>query len=98
MFNSLSQTVVKLGAPGVADVYQGNELWDFALVDPDNRRPVDFGSRQKLLGSVLTDAARDRLGLAREVLAHAPDGRIKLYVTQRLLCSRRERTGVFVGG
>jgi (1->4)-alpha-D-glucan 1-alpha-D-glucosylmutase len=47
IFNSLSQTVLKLGSPGVADIYQGNELWDFSLVDPDNRRPVDFAARER---------------------------------------------------
>lgn len=96
MFNSLSQTLLKLGSPGVADVYQGNELWDFSLVDPDNRRPVDFELRHRLLASVLEES-RDRLGLARDLLANAPDGRIKLYVTQRLLCLRRERPSLFVG-
>jgi (1->4)-alpha-D-glucan 1-alpha-D-glucosylmutase len=96
IFNSLSQTVLKLGAPGVADVYQGNELWDFSLVDPDNRRPVDFELRRRLLGSIL-ERSRDRLALARELLGTAEDGRIKLYVSQRLLCLRRERPGLFVG-
>jgi (1->4)-alpha-D-glucan 1-alpha-D-glucosylmutase len=97
MFNSLSQTGLKLGSPGVADVYQGNELWDFSLVDPDNRRPVDFVHRRKLLGSILA-GADDRLRLARELLKHADDGRIKLYVSQRLLCLRRQRPSLFVGG
>jgi len=90
VFNSLSQTVLKLGSPGVADVYQGNELWDFSLVDPDNRRPVDFAHRQRLLESVLA-ASDDRLALTCDLLKHSRDGRIKLYVTQRLLCLRRER-------
>src|SRR5205823_6510379 len=49
MFNSLAQTVLKIAAPGVADFYQGTELWDFSLVDPDNRRPVDFVRRRQLL-------------------------------------------------
>jgi (1->4)-alpha-D-glucan 1-alpha-D-glucosylmutase len=97
MFNGLSQTLLKLAAPGVADVYQGNELWDFSLVDPDNRRPVDFALRQKLLGSVLADT-HNRLSLARKLVEHAEDGRVKLYVSQRLLCLRREHPGLFVGG
>jgi len=97
MFNSLSQATLKLGSPGVADVYQGNELWDFSLVDPDNRRPVDFDLRRRLLTSVVGHSA-DRLKLARDLLAHAEDGRVKLYVTQRLLCLRRERPALFVGG
>ena len=49
IFNSLSATVLKLGSPGVADTYQGCELWDLSLVDPDNRRPVDFAIRERLL-------------------------------------------------
>jgi (1->4)-alpha-D-glucan 1-alpha-D-glucosylmutase len=99
MFNSLSQTVLKLGAPGVADVYQGNELWDFSLVDPDNRRPVDFELRRQLLETIIARSGEgDRLGLTRQLLESCPDGRIKLYVSQRLLCLRRERPGLFVGG
>ena len=47
--NSLAQTLLKLTAPGVPDIYQGNEIWDFSLVDPDNRRPVDYAKRQKML-------------------------------------------------
>ena len=95
-FNSLSQTVLKLGSPGVADVYQGNELWDFSLVDPDNRRPVDFELRQRHLRSIL--ASTDRKKLARDLLKARDDGRIKLYLSQRLLCLRRERPRLFVGG
>ena len=92
MFNALSQTVLKLGAPGVADIYQGNELWDFSLVDPDNRRPVDYGRRQADL-----QAIGDGVDPA-ELLRSASDGRIKLFVTHRLLCLRREYQGLFVGG
>ncbi len=97
MFNSLSQTVLKLGSPGAADVYQGNELWDFSLVDPDNRRPVDFELRRRLLGG-LTKPEVNRLQVARELLSCAEDGRIKLYISQRLLCLRRELPRLFVGG
>ena len=50
--NSLSQALIKLTAPGVPDIYQGNELWDMSLVDPDNRRPVDYDLRRKLLGDL----------------------------------------------
>jgi (1->4)-alpha-D-glucan 1-alpha-D-glucosylmutase len=100
IFNSLSQTVLKLGAPGVADVYQGNELWDFSLVDPDNRRPVDFALRQRHLRWIVEHShSEDRLKLTQKLLdSHDEDGRIKLYVTQRLLCLRRESPGLFVGG
>jgi (1->4)-alpha-D-glucan 1-alpha-D-glucosylmutase len=57
--NSLAQTLIKISAPGVPDLYQGNELWEFSLVDPDNRRPVDFELRQRLLTDLLTAATRD---------------------------------------
>jgi (1->4)-alpha-D-glucan 1-alpha-D-glucosylmutase len=96
MFNSLSQTLLKLGSPGVADIYQGQELWDFSLVDPDNRRPVDFAVRARLLKSLM-EHSRDRLSLARELVRNVEDGRIKLYVSQRLLCLRREHPRLFVG-
>ena len=53
MFNSLSQTALKLMAPGVPDTYQGTELWDFSLVDPDNRRPIDFAVRIKMIQTII---------------------------------------------
>jgi (1->4)-alpha-D-glucan 1-alpha-D-glucosylmutase len=96
-FNSLSQTVLKLGSPGVADTYQGNELWDFSLVDPDNRRAVDYDVRTRHLRALL-DRAKDPRRLVRELIEHRQDGRIKLYVSQRLLCLRREMPRLFVGG
>jgi (1->4)-alpha-D-glucan 1-alpha-D-glucosylmutase len=96
IFNALSQTVLKLGSPGVADTYQGNELWDFSLVDPDNRRPVDFEQRRRALGWI-GERSGDPLALARELLERREDGWIKLYVTHRLLCLRRERPGLFIG-
>ncbi len=86
--NSLTQVAVKLTAPGVPDIYQGNELWDFSLVDPDNRRSVDYGYRQKLLDSLTgTNPA--------ELIQSWPDGRIKLFLTQRLLRFRREESAFF---
>ncbi len=89
--NSLSQTLLKLTAPGVPDIYQGNEIWDFSLVDPDNRRPVDYEKRQRMLKS---------LGQANpeELLGCWPDGRIKLFLTQRLLTFRREHHDLFARG
>jgi (1->4)-alpha-D-glucan 1-alpha-D-glucosylmutase len=89
-FNSLSQTLLKLGSPGVADVYQGNELWDLSLVDPDNRRPVDYELRRRYLGELRAQPD--------DLLACRDDGRIKLWLTHRLLCLRRELPGLFVGG
>ena len=89
--NSLSQTLLKLTAPGVPDIYQGNEIWDFSLVDPDNRRPVDYEKRQRMLES---------LGQANpeELLSCWQDGRIKLFLTQRLLTFRREHHDLFARG
>jgi len=93
LFNSLSQTVLKLAAPGVPDTYQGTELWDFSLVDPDNRRPVDYARRQEMLQDLRSGVIRaggDLREFARGLVATKEDGRIKLYVTDRLLHCRRE--------
>jgi (1->4)-alpha-D-glucan 1-alpha-D-glucosylmutase len=93
--NGLAQAVLKATAPGVPDTYQGTELWDLSLVDPDNRRPVDFAARAVALRAL--DAAlaggTPREALARELLAAWPDGRIKLYVLATLL--RRRAAGVW---
>jgi (1->4)-alpha-D-glucan 1-alpha-D-glucosylmutase len=97
VFNGLSQTVLKLGSPGVADVYQGNELWDFSLVDPDNRRPVDYALRTEHVRWML-ERTNEPLELTRKLLDTRADGRIKLYILQRMLCLRRERRELFVGG
>jgi (1->4)-alpha-D-glucan 1-alpha-D-glucosylmutase len=96
IFNSLSQTVLKMGSPGVADVYQGNELWDFSLVDPDNRRAVDYDLRRDYLRG-LVEQSHDPLKLVKELLDTREDGRIKMYISHRLLCLRRERPELFVG-
>jgi (1->4)-alpha-D-glucan 1-alpha-D-glucosylmutase len=77
--NSLAQTLLKLTVPGVPDIYQGTELWDFSLVDPDNRRPVDFALRRALLG----DLARQPTPEA--ILARLDEGLPKLLVVQRTL-------------
>jgi (1->4)-alpha-D-glucan 1-alpha-D-glucosylmutase len=96
MTNSLAQTLLRCTAPGVPDTYQGTEVWDFSLVDPDNRRLVNYERRRELLESL--DAAADRRKLARELAAAPEDGRIKLYVTSRALRLRREMPEVFAGG
>jgi len=102
--NSLAQLVLKVASPGVPDFYQGSEIWDLSLVDPDNRRPVDYGLRQTLLeemGTVLGDAA-DEDGklptLVHDMLANWEDGRIKLYLTARALRARRRLRDVFLEG
>ncbi|HEX6986543.1 MAG TPA: hypothetical protein VF170_14265, partial [Planctomycetaceae bacterium] len=96
--NGLSQTLVKIAAPGVPDFYQGCELWDFRLVDPDNRRPVNFGKRKELLSRIAERAESDPAGLAHDLLDAWPDERIKLYVTWRGLRLRKARPDLFLRG
>ena len=88
---SLAQLALKLTVPGVPDIYQGGELWDFSLVDPDNRRPVDWSERRRLLDK-LSDAS------LAELAEHWQDGREKLFVTARLLGLRRARPALFAEG
>lgn len=85
MLNSLSQTLIKITAPGVPDFYQGTELWDLSLVDPDNRRPVDFEKRQALIQEMKDRVSGDRAGYLREILGSMSDGRIKFYLIHRAL-------------
>lgn len=88
--NSLAQTLIKLTAPGVPDLYQGNEIWDFSLVDPDNRRPVDFELRKRLL------AEANRLS-AEESWARREDGLPKLWLIQKTLMFRAKNPKIFDG-
>lgn len=96
--NGLAQTTLKFTLPGVPDLYQGGELWDLNLVDPDNRRPVDYGVREQVLRQLGDRAAGDRNGLVAELANGWPDGRIKLYVTWQLLELRRRHPGLFLHG
>ncbi len=98
-FNSLSQVLLKLTSPGVPELYQGTELWDFSLVDPDNRRPVDFKGRQKLLSDLRKRAEDgDSETVARELLDAGQDGRIKLYLSYKTLNFRRAHASLFSVG
>jgi (1->4)-alpha-D-glucan 1-alpha-D-glucosylmutase len=98
MFNSLAQTLVKIAAPGVADIYQGTELWDLSFVDPDNRRSVDYAARTRWLRTLASAEAKDRRELLGDLLAHWQDGRVKLYLTSRLLAFRRAHGDLFAAG
>jgi len=98
VWNTLSQTLIKITAPGVPDFYQGTELFDFHLVDPDNRRPVDFKKRKKVLAEILNDFSSDPLRLIGELLAHRSDGRIKLFLIARALQARNEQKALFQHG
>ncbi|MEN6450915.1 MAG: malto-oligosyltrehalose synthase, partial [Thermoguttaceae bacterium] len=98
LYNALSQTLLKLTAPGVPDLYQGQELWDFSLVDPDNRRPVDFAMRRELLGRLTQQAAagsESLLALARELGRNPRDPRTKLFLTWRALHFWRQQKTPF---
>jgi (1->4)-alpha-D-glucan 1-alpha-D-glucosylmutase len=92
LWNALSRTLLHLTVPGTPDLYQGDELWSFTLVDPDNRRPVDYALRSRLLGDL--DAGADPAAL----LAHPEDGRIKLLVTSRILRARRSDPALWSRG
>jgi (1->4)-alpha-D-glucan 1-alpha-D-glucosylmutase len=89
--NSLTQTLLKLTSPGVPDIYQGTEIWDYSLVDPDNRRAVDYNRRRDMLeGLAIASPA--------ELMQTWPDGRIKLFLTQRVLRFRRDHADLFQRG
>jgi len=98
--NSLAQVLLKVTAPGVPDFYQGTELWDLSLVDPDNRRPVDWELRRRLLHDVVKEigGTQDLAGLARSLVETREDGRIKLYLTRQTLAFRRARALLFERG
>jgi (1->4)-alpha-D-glucan 1-alpha-D-glucosylmutase len=99
--NSLSQLVLKVAAPGVPDFYQGTELWDLSLVDPDNRRAIDFDMRQRCLADAtawLDDTAAGRIATLADLLAGWTDGRIKLFLTAAALRLRREFRDLFLHG
>ena len=101
LFNSLAQTLLKLTAPGVPDVYQGTELWDFSLVDPDNRRPVDYELRLRYLSELrgrVRESGGNLRALTDELLSTRADGRIKLYLIWRALSCRRDNPGLFTEG
>jgi (1->4)-alpha-D-glucan 1-alpha-D-glucosylmutase len=96
-FNALSQTLLKLASPGVPDIYQGSEIWDFSLVDPDNRRPVDYDLRAWWLGELINPPG-SRAELAHALVDSKADGRIKLYLTHRALRFRRDHAELFRAG
>ena len=94
--NGLSQTLLKMTSPGVPDVYQGNEIWDFSLVDPDNRRPVNFEQRKRLLAALRALDPSDVSTLLEDGVWQ--DGRPKLYSTRKALETRRKSPELFAGG
>ena len=98
IFNSLSQALLKYTTPGVPDTYQGTELWDLSMVDPDNRRPVNYEQRIWLLHDLKEKAKTDILKLIDDLLSSKEDGRIKLFLTNKVLQARKENLAVFQEG
>ncbi len=99
VYNSLSQTLLKLTSPGVPDTYRGTELWDFSLVDPDNRRPVDFDLRQRLLADLRALVDQPGVDKLQKLLVEHPDhGAVKLYVILMALAHRRKHSALFSQG
>jgi (1->4)-alpha-D-glucan 1-alpha-D-glucosylmutase len=96
--NSLALVLLKVASPGVADFYQGSDLWNLSLPDPDNRRAVDFAKRQELLSKLQATMTKDEMGFRRffsSLLQNWHDGAIKLAVIQRLLEFRRANSRLF---
>jgi (1->4)-alpha-D-glucan 1-alpha-D-glucosylmutase len=98
IYNSLSQVLIKNTAPGVPDLYQGAELWELSLVDPDNRRPVDYQKRMDFLKEIQAKSQENRTELLQELLTTKEDGKIKLFVIHQLLKTRQEYSAVFENG
>jgi (1->4)-alpha-D-glucan 1-alpha-D-glucosylmutase len=98
IWNSLSQTLLKLTSPGVPDIYQGNDLWDLSLVDPDNRRQVDYALRQKMFDGIQPWGSNPNPSLVAPLLENPNDGRLKLFLTWRTLCFRQQNSQLFQQG
>jgi (1->4)-alpha-D-glucan 1-alpha-D-glucosylmutase len=101
MFNSLSQTLLKITSPGVPDFYQGTEIWDFSLVDPDNRRPVDYSVRKALFQELkrkMEGYGPDLSVFLQGLLQNWKEGAIKLYLIYRALNYRRRHPSLFMEG
>jgi (1->4)-alpha-D-glucan 1-alpha-D-glucosylmutase len=98
IWNSISQVLLKIAAPGMPDFYQGTDLWCFDLVDPDNRRPVDFELRRSIISKLHEQSAKDAAGLMERLVTNPCDGAIKLYVTSRALQFRKTHRQLFAQG
>lgn len=99
LYNSLSQTLLKIASPGIPDFYNGTEIWDFSLVDPDNRRPVDYDIRIRMLEELKKQESEIPLWeLARELTNKKEDGKVKLYLLYKALNYRRQQRELFEQG
>jgi (1->4)-alpha-D-glucan 1-alpha-D-glucosylmutase len=98
LWNGLAQTLLKLTCPGVPDIYQGNEMWDFSLVDPDNRRPVDHLLHSQVFESIRVLGREPGELSVGKLLENPADGQIKLYLIWRTLCLRQQQADLFQKG
>ncbi len=98
MINSLAMTVLKIASPGIPDIYQGSEMWNLSLVDPDNRRPVDYELRRRALSEIQSGADTGIAELIASLKETWSDGRIKLFTTWRALAARRSDPELFMSG
>jgi len=98
IFNSLSQVLLKITSPGIPDFYQGMEVWNFSLTDPDNRRPVDYEPLRALLANLQSVECENLAVLVDQLLRSPEDGRIKLYLTRSALHFRRANQALFARG
>ncbi|MGA7216698.1 MAG: hypothetical protein WBX38_00190, partial [Candidatus Sulfotelmatobacter sp.] len=97
LWNSLSQTLLKLASPGVPDIYQGNEVWDFSLVDPDNRRAIDYAARREISDRIRASDSSSRFAIG-SLLENPDDGYLKMYVVKTILWLRAQQPEIFESG
>lgn len=97
-YNSLSQIIIKIAAPGIPDFYQGTELWDFSLVDPDNRKLIDYAYRAQLIDSLFIEYEKSQLSTIQSWFKKPQDGRIKMWVTAMALQLRKRQSQLFLHG
>ncbi len=102
VYNSLSQTLIKITSPGIPDFYQGTELWDLFLVDPDNRQPVDFNLRREFLNEIIKIDkelnSEDRITFLQDLLTNPSDAKIKLYIIYKSLQVRNDNLKIYNEG
>lgn len=95
---SLGQLLIKITAPGIPDIYQGTEFWDLSMVDPDNRRPVDYQHRMGVLDQIIKDGQNDLPQLLSHLMTDYANGNIKMFVMQRALSARLSSIDLFQSG
>jgi (1->4)-alpha-D-glucan 1-alpha-D-glucosylmutase len=98
VYNSLSQSIIKITSPGIPDFYQGTELWDLFLVDPDNRQAVNYNLRSELLEEIIEEYKKDKISYLKSLLTNPSDGKIKLFITYKGLQVRNNNLNIYNEG